>query len=558
MRFAAVLLVAARMVYGDAGVLIPGGHDVPDAGVFALQEMSIDIFVDNGTARVRMREIFANQTDRVQEGEYHFALPSGAAVSDFAVWDDVTRIPGVILERKRAGELYEQIKAQSIDPGLLEMGERGADEARRNAMFTAKIVPVPAHGTKRIEIEYQEPVGVDGLRSVLAVPIHPDVYSAITAGQLTASITVQSAHAIQDFAGIGKAYRLQIREKNANAIRADFSGANVALTEDFAFGFAYAASDTDMLRVITEREEGDGFFGARALLSQPVLADKAAGRTVIALFDTSLSMQWDKLERSFAACETLLKRLRPEDSFNLLLFNGNVAAWSTAPKPATPANVEGALAFIRASKIRGGTDIEKAVDAAVAQTREASGESYIVLISDGGANEGTVNNARLAERVGARLRAIAETRRPHLSTFAVGDDANLPLMRSLAANNGVCRVGAVDGADRVQAQRVFVEDRAAADQRVDFIRAAAVESRLDLRVGAGAFCGVGGDVGGAIPAAAGEGELCRFERASAHASDDRTSGAGDRSSGTSTAMGQGAGGCVAGEDRARRGRPEID
>lgn len=437
MRFAAVLLVAARMVYGDAGVLIPGGHDVPDAGVFALQEMSIDIFVDNGTARVRMREIFANQTDRVQEGEYHFALPSGAAVSDFAVWDDVTRIPGVILERKRAGELYEQIKAQSIDPGLLEMGERGADEARRNAMFTAKIVPVPAHGTKRIEIEYQEPVGVDGLRSVLAVPIHPDVYSAITAGQLTASITVQSAHAIQDFAGIGKAYRLQIREKNANAIRADFSGANVALTEDFAFGFAYAASDTDMLRVITEREEGDGFFGARALLSQPVLADKAAGRTVIALFDTSLSMQWDKLERSFAACETLLKRLRPEDSFNLLLFNGNVAAWSTAPKPATPANVEGALAFIRASKIRGGTDIEKAVDAAVAQTREASGESYIVLISDGGANEGTVNNARLAEHVGARLRAIAETRRPHLFTFAVGDDANLPLMRSLAVNNGV-------------------------------------------------------------------------------------------------------------------------
>ncbi len=433
----ALLLITSRALFADAGVLIPGGHEAPDPAIFALQEMSIDVFVDNGTARIRMREIFANRTGMVQEGEYHFALPSGAAVSDFAVWDDVTRIPGVILERKRAGELYEQIKAQNIDPGLLQMGERGADEARRNALFTAKIVPVPAWGTKRIEIEYQEPVGVEGLRSVLAVPIHPDVYSAITAGSLNATITLQSAHAIQDFAGIGKAYPLQIRDKSANLIHANFSGTNVALTEDFSFGFTYAASDSNKLRVITERDAGDGFFGARVLLAPPAAPNRQPGRTIIALFDTSLSMQWDKLERSFTACETLLKRLRPEDSFNVLLFNGSVNAWSPAPKPATPANVEQALAFIRASRIRGGTDIEKAIDAALAQTRAASGESYIVLLTDGGADEGTVSNARLAEHVAARWHAIAAAKRPHLFAFAVGDDANLPLMRSLASNNGV-------------------------------------------------------------------------------------------------------------------------
>src|SRR5450759_845980 len=70
-------------------------------------------------------------------------------VSDFAVWDDVTRIPGVILERRSAGEIYEQAKAQAIDPGLLQMGERGAEEAGRSQQFTARIVPVPRFGIWR-------------------------------------------------------------------------------------------------------------------------------------------------------------------------------------------------------------------------------------------------------------------------------------------------------------------------------------------------------------------------------------------------------------------------
>ena len=82
-------------------------------------------------------------------------------ISDFAVWDDATRIPGVILERKRAEEIYNDIRMQALDPGLLQMGERDADEARRTSIFSARVVPIPAYGTKRIEIEYQERLGVE-------------------------------------------------------------------------------------------------------------------------------------------------------------------------------------------------------------------------------------------------------------------------------------------------------------------------------------------------------------------------------------------------------------
>ena len=148
----AALLLASPAVWGDAGVLLPADKPQPDPKVLSLEDMEIDILIDNGDARVSVRQIFASHVGGVLEGNYIFALPSRATISDFAVWDGVTRIPGVILERKRAEEIYNNLKWQSIDPGLLQVGERGVEEARRSAVFSARIVPIPGYGTKRLEL----------------------------------------------------------------------------------------------------------------------------------------------------------------------------------------------------------------------------------------------------------------------------------------------------------------------------------------------------------------------------------------------------------------------
>jgi Ca-activated chloride channel family protein len=438
----AIVWLAAWSAPADTGVLIPGNRQQPDAAVFSLNEMAIEIRIDNGTGRVRVRQIFGNHSGSVQEGVYQFALPGQATVSDFAVWDDVTRIPGVVLERKRAGEIYEQAKAQAIDPGLLQMGERTADEgngpARASQQFTARIVPVPRYGTKRIEMEYQHPVAVERYRSEFVVPLKPDVYGVQTAGRLTITFELRSEHAIQSFEAMAKQYPLQIRERTANLVRAEFSGSNVELKEDFAVRYAIDPAAADTLRVITERPAagGPGFFQAQALLRLPAAtaAAKAPARTLTVLFDNSLSMQWDKLERSFAACEAALRRLRPEDSFNLMLFNSRVEPWAPQPRAATPQNVEQALAFIRNSRIRGGTDLQAALTAALGQT--AASEPYLMLVSDGGATEATVQTGKLAAWYGAEWRKTAPPRRPHTLVLGIGDDANVTLLRMLAANNG--------------------------------------------------------------------------------------------------------------------------
>jgi Ca-activated chloride channel family protein len=424
---------------GDTGVLIPGDRQEPDPAIFSLNEMALEIRIDNGTARVRVRQIFGNHSATVQEGVYHFALPNKATVSDFAVWDDVTRIPGVILERRRAGEIYEQAKNQTIDPGLLQMGEREAGEAGRSQEFTARIVPIPIFGTKRLEMEYQHPIAVERYQSEFVVPMKPDVYHVQTAGHLTIVFELRSAQAIKTFDAIAKTYPLQIRERTANYVKAEFFGNNVELKDDFTVRYSLDPAEAGGLRVITEREDASepGFFQAQTLLRAAAASPAAKQQppqTMILLFDNSLSMQWDKLERSFAVCETALRRLRAIDSFNLALFNSESTLLSPKPLPATPQNVERALAFIRNSRIRGGTNLQLALTGALAQTTPS--EPYFMLISDGGATEGAVNNNKLATWYAAECRKRAPAQRPHTLMFGVGDDANLPLLQMLASNNG--------------------------------------------------------------------------------------------------------------------------
>ena len=171
----------ACVLCADTGVIIPTGKQAPDPSILALSEMAIDIVVDGGHATVSMQEVFHNKTDRVLEGAYSLVLPGDAAVSDFAVWDSVVRIPGVILERKRAGDLYEEIRNQAIDPGLLqsdEVSESNAEgEAKHSAAFTAKIAPIPLQGYKRIELQYRQTVPVEQLASALLVPLKPTTYA---------------------------------------------------------------------------------------------------------------------------------------------------------------------------------------------------------------------------------------------------------------------------------------------------------------------------------------------------------------------------------------------
>lgn len=458
-----VLLFAPALLLADAGILIPRDKAQPDPAVLSLEEMEITICIDNGDARVFVRQIFANHTGKIEEGNYIFALPSQATVSDFAVWDGPTRIPAVVLERKRAEDIYTQRKQQAIDPGLLQMGERGSEEAKRSSVFSARIVPIQPHGTKRLEIEYRQSIPVEKLKSYFAIPLRPDAYSFQVTRHLRINFELHSEHAISNLQATAKLFPLKLDENTPHSVKGHFEGDNVNLSEDFVATYDLDAAGADTLNVLTYRKpvsaqpaptetapvrgtNEPGFFEAEALLghgksSAPSASAVASGglppKTLVILFDASLSMQWEKLERSYQALESLLRTLQASDRFNLLLFNNQVQTFQPAPVAAEPGTVQRALDFVRSSKLRGGTDLQRVLQSALQQCSASGGTSpYLILLSDGGATRGPIQNGRLASGYAESWKRLPETHRPRTYIFAVGDDANLPLLSVLARQDG--------------------------------------------------------------------------------------------------------------------------
>ena len=457
------LLFAPALLLADAGILIPRDKAQPDPAILSLEEMEITIRIDNGDARVFVRQIFANHTGKIEEGNYIFALPSQATVSDFAVWDGPTRIPAVVLERKRAEDIYTQLKQQAIDPGLLQMGERGSEEAKRTSVFSARIVPIQPHGTKRLEIEYHQSIPVENLKSYFAIPLRPDAYASQAARHLRINFELRSEPATANFQATAKVFPLRLDEVTPHLIRGHFEGDNVNLSEDFVVTYDLDPTGADNLNVLTYRNpvsgqpapteiapirstNEPGFFEAEALLgygkssapSAPGNTASGAPKTLVILFDTSLSMQWEKLERSYQALESLLRTLRPGDRFSLLLFNNQVQIVQPAPVAAEPVSVQRALDVVRSSKLRGGTDLQRALQTGLQQCAASAGASpYLILLSDGGATRGPIQNGKLASWYAESWKHVPENQRPRTYVLGVGDDANLPLLSLLARQDGL-------------------------------------------------------------------------------------------------------------------------
>ena len=453
---AVALFVESRAGYADAGVLILGGNTQPDPRVLSLDDMRVEITIENGDARVYVIEIFSNHTGTPQEGNYVFALPTGSTVSDFAVWDGAVRIPAVILTRRKAREIYEDVRAQQIDPGLLEMGERTEDAARQSSLFSAHIAPIPAYGTKRLELEYHQTIDVSNFKSQFTFPLKPDVYQQQAAGHLKINFVLNSPLAIEDFQVLSKTLPLTITRNDGHTVHGWFESENVNFAEDLAASWKIDASNADELRVLAYRnpkseepqpdettpqksQDEPGFFEASVLVGEgrgarqtDKQADSGAPRNVVVLFDNSLSMQWEKLERSYGALEKLLLILRPQDHFNVLLFNQDVTAFEPHPALADAATVQRALSFVRSSRLRGGTDLSKGLAAGLTQCTEPN--SYIVLLSDGDADRGTLTDGKIAAAYTQQWNQAAN--HPRTEVFAVGDDADLTLMRMLAKNDG--------------------------------------------------------------------------------------------------------------------------
>lgn len=401
---------ALSLLRGQAGLLVPTSTGRPDARVLSLREMNIDIGIARGYARVNVRQVFENHTSSIQEGTYRFALPPSAAVGDFAVWDGLQRIPGVILEKKRARSIYQELTRQRIDPGLLQQGEEddgspGDGRSTRpsgGALFSVTVAPIPAHATKRLELQFQEEVPFIGGIGEFRLVLRPPDGEAPVARHLTVTISLADG----SFEPVGTGLPLVASKEGAM-----FSGDQVRLDRDLVLRIRPRGSEP--LRLSTFRNpdgvlpeglalapwerpsdippEKDGFFLLEAL---PPPASGAAGRvegkidapgsqraaqSLAILFDTSLSHRWAGLETAYAHLVRVLQSLGKGDRFALIPFDRSPAA-AVQLRPATAQAIETELTALRSRALGPGTNVVAALVAA----RQLVGEQGRILLLTSG------------------------------------------------------------------------------------------------------------------------------------------------------------------------------
>jgi Ca-activated chloride channel family protein len=369
-------------------------------------------------------------------------LPEGADIDGFAVWDDLTRIPGVILEKVKAKKLFEEIARASIDPGLLSSDE---EPAAANE-FTARVVPIAPFGGKRLELSCRWPAPIEQGRLDFVLPLQPNNGQSQRIGKLVIEIVMDEDLPLKAVAFHNSHLVPEITTQSERGFVARLEAHDVALDEDLSFTAELELADADVkLTAYRDVDTVDwnispsgghwrddvGYFLARVLFP-PRPAEQTGPRRVLLVVDGSLSMLGDKLNRAVELAGGLAGALAPTDLVTLLYHNTEVSAAAGPFQPATPERRAELDSFLRKQRLAGGLDLAGALQAAgsLCATEQAGLRQFVVLLSDGWPTAGELRHAKIVEAL-KKSPLLAE--RARLFTVGVGDDANRTLLIELAA-----------------------------------------------------------------------------------------------------------------------------
>jgi Ca-activated chloride channel family protein len=109
-----------------------------------LAEVDITIRATGMVAETVLDLRFENPNTRVLEGELVFPLLPGQTVSGYALEVEGALREGVVVPKETARVAFESITRQGIDPGLAELVAGN--------VFRTRLYPIPAQGTKRVQL----------------------------------------------------------------------------------------------------------------------------------------------------------------------------------------------------------------------------------------------------------------------------------------------------------------------------------------------------------------------------------------------------------------------
>lgn len=128
-----------------------------------LQSLHVHGEIAAGMAETTVRMVFFNPNARVLEGQLQFPLLAGQQVTAFSLDIDGKLRPAVPVEKAKGRQIFEAVERRRVDPGLLEQTQGNN--------FKLRVYPIPAMGTRTIELKYTEAMGRDGKAWLYRLPL---------------------------------------------------------------------------------------------------------------------------------------------------------------------------------------------------------------------------------------------------------------------------------------------------------------------------------------------------------------------------------------------------
>lgn len=368
------IFVCAAGAFGQTatqGSLFASDAKGRELGACPMKSTSVRTDISGFLARVRVTQEFENSFTEPIEAVYVFPLSQNGAVDDMTMTVGTRVIRGKIMRREEARKVYETAKNEGKTAALL-------DQEREN-IFTQSVANIMPGEKVTVEISYVETLKYeDGAYEFVfpmtvgpryipgsvtdAAKIAPPVAATRAGHDISIEVNLDAGVPVEEIRSTSHAIE-QVNFTPALA-KVTLRGEKTIPNKDFVLRYDVTGKRIEDA-ILTHRDGRGGFF---TLMLQPPDKFTTEDRTpkeIVFVLDTSGSMSGFPIEKAKEAMKLSLDGLYPEDTFNLITFAGDEHVLFDKPVPATQANLERAQRFLETREGGGGTEMMKAIKAAL-------------------------------------------------------------------------------------------------------------------------------------------------------------------------------------------------
>ncbi|MDA9586775.1 marine proteobacterial sortase target protein [Amylibacter sp.] len=379
-----------------------------------LLSTDIKIAVAGSSSRTIVSQRFINTGQTWAEGVYVFPIGKDAAVDTLKLRIGERFIEGIIKEKLEARVIYEEAKAEGKKASLIEQ--------QKPNLFTNKIANIGPGEVVVVQIDFQSKLLPKDGSWELRVPL----VSAPRFDLPTIEENIEFGNAGFSNVKINSDYNENIDVKvleeeelfnpveisidlntgfELNSLKSAFHKVDIEkltnghhrinlsgpISSDRDFVLRWTAKDKDTQTSLFKETKGE--YDHLLLTLNPPLANKnnhSPKREIIFIQDISGSMSGEPIKQSKIGLEMAIKRLKPNDKFNIVLFNDRYSSYAQTPVLATAKERDKAIRYVRRLSAENGTDMYPALSFSLNNFRSnKSVLKQLIFLTDGAVTEET-------------------------------------------------------------------------------------------------------------------------------------------------------------------------